>query len=342
MRNPDDRVLAALLAQRPITDAELLRELLAEPLPLAVQLAQPARAASARPRWSLGVGALALAGALLFTPAAPARAERSMPEPAVPPAPAEVAVVAPATAPQAAFAGGDLALDSTALLPAAPAAAPALALPSDARAALPPMVPSALVQQPAPAPQASQPQQAAPVSPPITSQSSPAAQPPSNPNSAFPPSQITSTPLPPKQPGAVAVIPSPGNPPAARRPAHRPAQQVVVRERVRIIYIVIPPPDFSDPFVHIRGTQFDPAILAQGGPKVPQPQPRQVVVREVVRTVPAPRTRTYVVRTGDTLSSIAQRYYGNGELWGRIYTANRKQIGSDPSELWAGLVLVIP
>jgi nucleoid-associated protein YgaU len=340
MYGHDEQVPAGLLAQRPITDAELLRELLAAPVPLAVQLAQPARAASGRSRWFMGIGALMLAGALLVAPAT-ARAERSLPEPAVPPAPAQVAVVAPASAPQSAVPGSELALDSTALLPSAPAAAPAAALPSDARAALPPMVPSALVQPAAAAPQGTEPQQAAPVSPPITSQSSPAAQPSSNPNSAFPPSQAPSTPIPPKQPGAVAVIPSPGTPPATHRPAQRPAQPVV-RERVRTIYIVIPPPDFSDPFVHIRGTQFDPAILAQGGPKVPQPQPRQVVVREVVRTVPAPRTRTYVVRAGDTLSSIAQRYYGNGELWGRIYTANRKQIGSDPSELWVGLVLVIP
>ena len=121
-----------------------------------------------------------------------------------------------------------------------------------------------------------------------------------------------------------------------------PAPRVVVRERVRIVYIVIPPPDFSDPFVHLRGTAFDPNVLAQGGPTVPQPAPRrQVVVREVV--VPAPaRQRTYVVRAGDTLSAIALRYYGNGDLWGRIFSANRAKIGSDPSELRAGVTLVIP
>ena len=36
----------------------------------------------------------------------------------------------------------------------------------------------------------------------------------------------------------------------------------------------------------------------------------------------APVTRTYTVRAGDTLSSIASHFYGNGALWTWLYHVN--------------------
>lgn len=54
---------------------------------------------------------------------------------------------------------------------------------------------------------------------------------------------------------------------------------------------------------------------------------------------PAPRTHT-VVR-GDTLWGIAQRYYGNGTLWPRIFDANRSKI-ADPHWIFPAQVFVIP
>ncbi|MCC5619007.1 LysM peptidoglycan-binding domain-containing protein [Nostoc sp. CHAB 5836] len=52
----------------------------------------------------------------------------------------------------------------------------------------------------------------------------------------------------------------------------------------------------------------------------------------------------YTIQPGDFLSSIAQRFYGDGSeaSWRRIYEANRAVIGSDPTRLTAGMVLVIP
>ncbi|WP_088889130.1 LysM peptidoglycan-binding domain-containing protein [Leptolyngbya ohadii] len=52
--------------------------------------------------------------------------------------------------------------------------------------------------------------------------------------------------------------------------------------------------------------------------------------------------KTYTVQAGDTLSSIAQRFYGIGRGWGLIYEANRSTIGSDPNQLRPGIQLIIP
>jgi len=54
--------------------------------------------------------------------------------------------------------------------------------------------------------------------------------------------------------------------------------------------------------------------------------------------------RRYTVQPGDFLSNIAERFYGDGSeaAWRRIYEANRSVIGPDPTQLKAGMVLVIP
>lgn len=58
---------------------------------------------------------------------------------------------------------------------------------------------------------------------------------------------------------------------------------------------------------------------------------------------PTPTTpQTYTTRPGDTLWSIAQQLYGDGNRWQEIYAANRDVIGSDPRTLYAGKVLTIP
>jgi LysM repeat protein len=51
--------------------------------------------------------------------------------------------------------------------------------------------------------------------------------------------------------------------------------------------------------------------------------------------------RIYTVVAGDTLTSIAARFYGDGESWEPIYEANRNSLSS-PSSLRVGQTLVIP
>ncbi len=55
----------------------------------------------------------------------------------------------------------------------------------------------------------------------------------------------------------------------------------------------------------------------------------------------APATRTYTVRPGDTLSAIAQRFYGNPADWPWLYHVNSSVI-SNPNMIYVGEVLKIP
>ena len=49
----------------------------------------------------------------------------------------------------------------------------------------------------------------------------------------------------------------------------------------------------------------------------------------------------YVVKPGDTLSKIAQEFYGDTNRWREIYEANRDQI-ENPNLIRAGWELAIP
>jgi nucleoid-associated protein YgaU len=50
---------------------------------------------------------------------------------------------------------------------------------------------------------------------------------------------------------------------------------------------------------------------------------------------------TYVVAKGDSLSKIAQRAYGDGKKWRKIYEAN-KDVIKDPDLIYPGQSLRIP
>ncbi len=52
-------------------------------------------------------------------------------------------------------------------------------------------------------------------------------------------------------------------------------------------------------------------------------------------------TQTYTVQSGDTLSKIAQRHYGEAGQWRKIFEANRGTI-SDPDKIQVGQQLTIP
>jgi LysM repeat protein len=54
-----------------------------------------------------------------------------------------------------------------------------------------------------------------------------------------------------------------------------------------------------------------------------------------------PAGRSYTVRPGDTLSTIAQRFYRNPGRWRWIYDANRSKI-SNPNQIYVGESLTIP
>jgi LysM repeat protein len=66
-----------------------------------------------------------------------------------------------------------------------------------------------------------------------------------------------------------------------------------------------------------------------------------VSVRTDALVVHHEQTRHYTVRPGDTLSSIAQRFYGNSGDWRLLYQANKSEI-PNPNVIYPGQVLNIP
>jgi nucleoid-associated protein YgaU len=57
--------------------------------------------------------------------------------------------------------------------------------------------------------------------------------------------------------------------------------------------------------------------------------------------VPSPKTKTYTVAAGDSLSKIAKNFYGNASQYMKIFEANKDKI-SDPDKIKVGQELVIP
>jgi nucleoid-associated protein YgaU len=54
-----------------------------------------------------------------------------------------------------------------------------------------------------------------------------------------------------------------------------------------------------------------------------------------------PYAQYYVVKSGDTLSKIAEEFYGDKMLYDRIFDANRNVL-NDPNKIKPGQKLLIP
>jgi LysM repeat protein len=99
-------------------------------------------------------------------------------------------------------------------------------------------------------------------------------------------------------------------------------------------------------------TKAAPAVAIVGALVATAPQAHAAVglpaatVTEQVHTTAVvqqnqPASRTYTVRAGDTLSSIAQQFYGNPADWTWIYHANESVV-PNPNDIYVGEVLTIP
>jgi len=71
-------------------------------------------------------------------------------------------------------------------------------------------------------------------------------------------------------------------------------------------------------------------------PSLPQPRSQ---TQAAAASGSAPRT--YTVQPGDTLSAIAQRFYGNASNYNKIFQANRDKL-TDADHIRPGQELVIP
>jgi LysM repeat protein len=89
-----------------------------------------------------------------------------------------------------------------------------------------------------------------------------------------------------------------------------------------------------------------PAIAVAGAltvaPQVHKPAPRgRAATVQVIQLDTHLAARTYTIQAGDTLSGIAQRFYGQPVAWPWLYWVNRAEI-TDPGLISPGQVLDIP
>ena len=52
--------------------------------------------------------------------------------------------------------------------------------------------------------------------------------------------------------------------------------------------------------------------------------------------------KTYTVKSGDTLSGIAESEMGDANRWRELYAANKDAVGDNPDMIHPGLELTIP
>jgi nucleoid-associated protein YgaU len=89
------------------------------------------------------------------------------------------------------------------------------------------------------------------------------------------------------------------------------------------------------------------AAIPRGvAPPAPPPEPSRTARFRPVSgpeeaIAAAPAVRRHTVREGDTLFSLARRYYGDGDRFADLYRANRGVLAS-PDALQPGTELVIP
>ena len=92
------------------------------------------------------------------------------------------------------------------------------------------------------------------------------------------------------------------------------------------------------------GDNAGPAVVFEPPASPPSVQPTPTgtdITNPSAPLVPVKATRFYIVREGDTLSSISKKYYGNTSSARKIFEANRNVL-QDPDHLRQGTKLTIP
>ena len=59
-------------------------------------------------------------------------------------------------------------------------------------------------------------------------------------------------------------------------------------------------------------------------------------------TDPSPNNDVYTVQSGDSLSKIAKKLYGDANSWHKLYEANKDKIGDNPDLIRLGQRLTVP
>lgn len=99
---------------------------------------------------------------------------------------------------------------------------------------------------------------------------------------------------------------------------------------------------FKDGVVELGGSSdnaeaVEKAVLMAGNVK----GVGEVKIDNVAAPAPAENVEYYVIQSGDTLSKLAQKYYGKAMDYPRIFEANREVI-KDPDLIFVGQKIRIP
>ncbi|UCD27900.1 MAG: LysM peptidoglycan-binding domain-containing protein [Planctomycetota bacterium] len=115
--------------------------------------------------------------------------------------------------------------------------------------------------------------------------------------------------------------------PVAQAPAQQEPTEIFPEEQVPAAepQPVASPPVDTTASIEARKPETKP----QPAPKESYAPPKKVV-------------RYHVVRKGETLQKISQKYYGTTKKWRALYKANRKTLSKGPDKIQIGMKLVIP
>jgi nucleoid-associated protein YgaU len=106
------------------------------------------------------------------------------------------------------------------------------------------------------------------------------------------------------------------------------------------------PIQMGDTFVDVDTTQQNQNNPPPGPVKGSPPPPGKKPVPTPKPSPPPPKQQTVTVcpwpQWCGSLFGIAKHEWGNGNLWPAIYNANKAKIGSNPSLIHPGMVLIIP
>jgi len=104
-----------------------------------------------------------------------------------------------------------------------------------------------------------------------------------------------------------------------------------------------PAPAMSTPVKTVAPDPMPVTITEPVSPPAPAPVQPQVTEPQpvVVQAEPKPTFDTYTVQSGDTLSSIAERFYGKATAWRKLHELNSDRI-ANPNRLVVGMTLRVP